>query len=296
MPHFEIIEAPSVLGLFPNGVELLAQALLDAGLATRLGATRRSIVVPPPYLSVRDPESGLRNVGALVDYARALADEVGAALARGAFPVVLGGDCSILLGSLLALRRRGRYALLFLDGHADFADPGEEATGEAASMDLALASGRGPSVVAGIEGRAPLVRDDDIAIFGYRAYADGTDRHLGTHVRQTAMLVRDLADIRREGLAAALGAALACVARDDLSGFFIHVDADVLDDAIMPAVDHRLPDGLQFDEVTQIVRAAFATGKAVGIELTIFNPSLDQDGSLAQALVEMLAAGLNADV
>ena len=159
-------------------------------------------------------------------------------------------------------------------------------------MDLALVSGRGPSSLAGIEGRAPLVRDDDIAVLGYRAYADGTDRHLGTHVRDTAILVRNLADIRREGLPAALSASLARVARDDVNGFFVHLDADVLDDAIMPAVDYRLPDGLQFDEVAQIMRTALGTGKAVGLELTIFNPALDSDGSLARALVEMLAAGL----
>ena len=294
MTQYEIIEAPSVLGLFPGGVELLPQALFDAGLAARLGAARRSVVLPPPYASVRDPESGLRNAAALADYARALADEVGGALGRGAFPIILGGDCSILLGSLLALRRRGRYGLLFLDGHADFADPTDESSGEAASMDLALVSGRGPSVVADIEGRVPLVRDDDIAVLGYRAYADGTDSHLGTHVRDTAILVRDLADIRREGLPAALGASLACVARDDLDGFFVHLDADVLDDAIMPAVDYRQPDGLQFEEVSQVLRAALGTGRAVGLELTIFNPALDSDGSLARALVEMLVLGLNA--
>ena len=236
----------------------------------------------------------MRNATALADYARALADEVGSVLSRGAFPVVLGGDCSILLGSLLALRRRGRYGLLFLDGHADFAHPSEDPAGEAASMDLALATGRGPKVVADIEDRGPLVRDDDVALLGYRVFTDGTDRHLGTHVRDTAILVHDLDDIRRDGLTAALEASLARVARDDLSGFFIHLDADVLDDAVMPAVDYRAPGGLQFSEVARIVGAALATGKAVGLELTIFNPALDPDGSLARELVDMLVAGLHA--
>ena len=294
MIRYEILEAPSVLGLFPKGVEGLSRVLLDAGLAERLAAARGPLVTPPAYAGGIDPESGLRNATALADYARALADEVGSVLSRGAFPVVLGGDCSILLGSLLALRRRGRYGLLFLDGHADFAHPSEDPAGEAASMDLALATGRGPRVVADIEGRGPLVRDDDVALLGYRVLTDGTDRHLGTHVRDTAILVRDLDDIRRDGLTAALEASLARVARDDLPGFFVHLDADVLDDAVMPAVDYRAPGGLQFGEVARIVRAALATGKAVGLELTIFNPALDPDGSLARELVDMLVAGLNA--
>ena len=294
MTRYEIIEAPSVLGLFPKGVEALPEVLLDAGLAARLAAVRGPLVAAPAYAGGIDPESGLRNAAALADYALALADEAGSSLSRGAFPIVLGGDCSILLGSLLALRRRGRYGLLFLDGHADFAHPSEDPTGEAASMDLALATGRGPKVAADIDGRGPLVRDEDVALLGYRVFTDGTDRHLGTHVRDTAILVHDLDDIRRDGLTAALEASLARVARDDLSGFFVHLDADVLDDAVMPAVDYRAPGGLQFSEVARIISTALATGKAVGLDLAIFNPTLDPDGSLARELVEMLVAGLNA--
>ena len=294
MTRYEIIEAPSVLGLFPKGVEGLSQVLLAAGLAERLSAARGPLVTPPPYAGGIDLESGVRNAAALADYARALADEVGSVVSSGAFPIVLGGDCSILLGSLLALRRRGRYGLLFLDGHADFAHPSEDPDGEAASMDLALATGRGPKVVADIEDRGPLVRDEDAALLGYRVFTDGTDRHLGTHVRDTAILVHDLDDIRRDGLATAIEASLARVARDDLSGFFVHLDADVLDDAVMPAVDYRAPGGLRFGEVARIVSAALATGKAVGLELTIFNPALDPDGTLARELVDMLVTGLKA--
>ena len=79
---------------------------------------------------------------------------------------------------------------------------------------------------------------------------------------------------------------------NDLFGFFVHLDADVLDDAVMPAVDYRAPGGLQFSEVARIVSAALATGKAVGLELTVFNPALDPDGSFARELVDMLVAGL----
>lgn len=65
---------------------------------------------------------------------------------------MLGGDCSILLGNLLALRHRGRYGLFFIDGHADFYQPEASLTGEVADMDLAIASGRGPDVLTNIDG------------------------------------------------------------------------------------------------------------------------------------------------
>ena len=90
-----------------------------------------------PRLRPRDRSgTGLLNPHGLRDHASRLADAVGAVLDHGAFPIVLGGDCTILLGITLALRRRGRSGLLFLDGHADFYQPEAEPTGEAASMGL----------------------------------------------------------------------------------------------------------------------------------------------------------------
>ncbi len=99
---------------------------------------------------------------------RALADAVADVVGRGEFPILLGGDCSILLGSTLALRRRGRYGLLFIDGHADFYQPEANPNGEAASMDLAFATGHGPELLTNLEGLRPLVRDEDVVAFGFR--------------------------------------------------------------------------------------------------------------------------------
>ena len=205
---FAILEAPSVLGLFPKGVETLPDALLAAGLAERLGARRAGRVEPPAYDRERDPETLLLNPRGIADYAVALADAVGAVIDRGEFPVVLGGDCSILLGNLLALRRRGRYGLLFLDGHADFYQPEAEPNGEAASMDLALATGRGPAVVTDIEGRRPLVRDEDVVVLGRRDAADA-EAHGSQRIEDTAIAMTDLAAVRAAGVEAAAARAVA---------------------------------------------------------------------------------------
>lgn len=288
---FAIIEAPSVLGLFPKGVETLPDALLAAGLAERLGARRAGRVEPPPYEPERDPETLLLNPRGIADYAVALADAVGAAVDRGAFPVVLGGDCSILLGNLLALRRRGRYGLLFLDGHADFYQPEAEPNGEAASMDLALVTGRGPAIVTDIEGRRPLVRDEDVVLVGRRDAAEA-EAHGSQRVEDTAIAMTDLAALRAAGAEAAAANAAERLSKPELDGFWIHLDADVLDDAVMPAVDYRMPHGLSWDELATVLRAAIGSGGAVGINVTIFNPTLDGDGSIARAFAEALARGL----
>jgi arginase len=288
---YAVIEAPSVLGLFPRGVEHLPDALLGAGLAEALDARRAGRVEPPQYEPRRDPASGLLNPTGLRDYARQLADATGEVLDGGEKPVVLGGDCSILLGNLLALNRRGRFGLLFLDGHADFYQPEAEPNGEAASMDLALATGRGPRVLADLDGRGALVRDEDVVAFGRRdaeeAEAAGSQR-----IEDTAVAVIDLATVRDLGVERAVGDALERVVRPELDGFWIHVDCDVLDDAVMPAVDYRLPGGLSWDELEAVLAAAIATGRAVGLELTIFNPALDTDGVIIRTLVARLGRAL----
>jgi arginase len=288
---FAIIEAPSVLGLFPRGVEKLADALLAAGLAERLQARRAGRVEPPPYDTRRDPETLVLNPHGIADYSAALADAVGWVVDAGEFPVVLGGDCSIMLGCMLALRRRGRYGLLFLDGHADFYQPEAEPNGEAASMDLAFATGRGPRLTANLEGKSPLVRDEDLVVFGRRD-AEDAEAHGSQRIEDTGIRVMDLLEIRRRGAADASDAAIAYLSRPDMAGFWVHLDADVLDDLVMPAVDYRMPGGLSWDELVRTLRAAADSGRAVGIDVTIFNPQLDRNGSIASAFVHALDLGL----
>jgi arginase len=289
--RYAVIEAPSVLGLFPRGVERLPDALLDAGLADALDARRAGRVEPPPYDPRRDPGTGLLNPTGLRDYTHRLADTTGDALDGDEVPIVLGGDCSILLGNLLALSRRGRHGLLFLDGHADFYQPEAEPNGEAASMDLALATGRGPSVVTDLDGRGALVRDEDVVVLGRRD-AEEAEEAGSQRIEDTAIAIIDLATVRDRGVERAVGDALERVVRPELDGFWIHVDCDVLDDAVMPAVDYRLPGGLSWDELETVLAAAIATGRAVGLELTIFNPALDTDGVIVRTLVARLGRAL----
>ena len=288
---FTVIEAPSVLGLFPKGVERLPDVLLTKGLGERLEARHAGRVEPPPYDDRRDPETMLLNPKGIADYSTVLADAVGCAIDAGEFPVVLGGDCSIVLGCLLALRRRGRYGLLFLDGHADFYQPEAEPNGEAASMDLALSTGRGPAIVTDLEGRRPLVRDEDVVAFGRRD-AEDAEAHGSQRIEDTAIKVVDLAEVRKRGASEATHRAIEDLSRPEVVGIWVHLDADVLDDAVMPAVDYRMPGGLSLDELAKILQVAIASGRAIGLNITIFNPKLDNDGSIAAAFVDALIKGL----
>ena len=287
---YAIIEAPSNLGLRPTGVELLPETLLRHGLAERLQARHAVRVEVPRYHDVRDPDTLTLNAHAIATWSPKLADAVSDVLDRGEFPVVLGGDCSIVLGPTLALKRRGRYGLLFIDGHADFYQPEAEPTGEAASMDLAFATGHGPALLSDIEGLGPLVREEDVVAFGFRDAED--QAKYGSQPLPDALLSYDFAKIRELGIEAAATATVKHLTRPGLQGFFIHVDADCLDDDVMPAVEYRLAGGLSIQELRRALEIALASGMAMGIEVTVYNPNLDKDGEAGRKLAEVLADAL----
>jgi arginase len=215
---------------------------------------------------------------------------VEAVLDAGEFPVVLGGDCTIMLGSMLAFRRRGRYGLFFIDGNADFFQPEAESNGEGASMDLAFVTGYGPSLLTDIEGRGPLVHPEDTVAFAYRDHKD--QKEYGSQPLPEELKALDLPAVRAMGIEAAAREAVDHLTREELDGFFIHLDADCLDDDIMPAVDFRVSGGLSWNELRIALRVALGSGKAVGIEITIYNPHLDEDGSAGRGLLDVLAAAL----
>ena len=292
--EYSVIDAPSILGLRPTGVELLPKALRAAGLLERLNAEYGGIVAPSsPYNHSRDEETKLLNAEAIKEYSLKLAEVVKRQLHKNKFPIVIGGDCSILIGNLLALRRLGRYGLFFIDGHSDFYLPEESPTGEVADMDLAIVSGHGPEILSDLDHLEPLVKEQDIVVFGYRDSAQSAQYGCQDIKKATMVNAVELVDVEKLGLQNAFSLGIQTLLKNELSGFWIHLDADVLDDSIMPAVDYRLPDGITFSELSNLLKLLLLSKKAVGISVTIFNPTLDKDGSITRNFVSSIVEGLS---
>jgi arginase len=288
-----VLDAPSNLGLRPPtpdsvpGAYKAPWALRDAGLLDKLGATDAGAVVPGRYVAAWKPGDGVRNGVAIAQYARKLADRVAAIRAAGEFPLVLGGDCSILLGPALALRREGRFGLAYLDAHSDFREPANSPyVGSAAGEDLALVTGRGHGYLTDIDDLEPYVRDADVIHLGIRDEEDLQDfAGLGIELRTSGQIIAD-------GVGEALKAAEKVLVRPDLDGFWVHVDADILDPSFVPAVDTPTPGGLTPEQLVELLRGLLALPGAAGLEFTIFDPDLDPDGQQATLLAELLTAAL----
>jgi arginase len=293
MHEFAIIDAPSILGLRPTGVENLPQALKAAGLHEKLEAQYVGRVDPSsPYNSERDSKTLLLNAKAIREFSQVLCSSVSNVLSKKLFPIVIGGDCSIVIAPLLALRHHsGTYGLFFIDGHADFYQPEASVNGEVADMDLAIVSGRGPDILTNINGLKPYVRDEDIVLFGYRD-AEQSSTYGSQDVRDTKMHLFDLLEIKRLEIRNAVSLATKSLLNNRIEGFWIHLDADVLNDTIMPAVDYHLDDGLSYSDLTEVLNVLLATRRAVGMTITIFNPRLDLDGSIARKFVSSIVDGL----
>ena len=252
------------------------------GFRARLGARDAGRVEAPAYGTEVHP-CGIRNAEAIAAHARALASVVESVLLRGELAVVLGGDCSILLGNLLGARRNvERLGLVFLDGHSDFFTPERSGTHGAAGMDLALAVGRGPRLLSALAPDGPLVDAGSVVHLGLREE--------DPELRASGIPVLDLADIERRGPASIAGEVLDRLG--DLPGFWIHLDADVLDDAVMPAVDSRAPGGLSYEALVGLLRPLLASPRALGVELTIYDPDRDPEGTAGRAFTAALVEAL----
>ncbi|HEX2445987.1 MAG TPA: arginase family protein [Vicinamibacterales bacterium] len=295
-----VIGAASSIGIRPyetgdaRHLDRAPAALRRQGLVERLSADDLGDITSAPYRDFTRPPDGIRNEREVAHYSGLLAEQITAGLDGGRFPVVLGGDCSIVLGTLLGLTRRAaRVGLAYIDAHADFATPQESRSGSAASMCLALSAGRGQSPLATLAGSRPLVRADDVVLIGRRDHGQG----FYGHAALAASGILDLpGSLVGDDPAAVVRAALEQLVRPELDGFWIHVDADVLDPRVMPAVDSPEPGGPGIDELVAILTPLARHPSALGMQLTIYDPALDADRSCASRLVTLLERTLAGDM
>lgn len=296
-----LIDAPSNLGLRPPvrgavpGCAKAPGALRDLGLLRAIGAAEGGVVVPPRYdRGDWKPGDGVFNAAALADYSPRLADRLERHVRAGDFPVVLGGDCSLVLGSSLALRRVGRYGLAYFDGHDDFRHPGNaEHVGAAGGEDVALVTGRGQRDLTDLEGLRPYVRDEDVHLLGLRD-AENEPENVFEELTALGIAHHPVAAVRERGAEAVARDALAHLEDPRLDGFWVHVDADVLDPGVMPAVDSAEPGGLQPDELRDLLRPLVGSPRCAGFQLTIYDPDRDPGLRCAALLVELLRDALQA--
>jgi arginase len=288
---WSVIDAPLDSAGASRGEERAPGALRAAGLPEAFGAADTGAAAPPLRDPARDPQTGVVAFADLRTASRALREAVLAALKRGERPLVIGGDCSLLLGTMAGVHDAvGRAGLWFVDGHADYFDGESSPTGEAADMELAMLTGDGPPGLVDVGGKVPLVEPADVVILGHRPASLHPDVALELR-RVPAEIARMSAEeIAAQGpaeVARRWEAALAARGRA-----WLHLDLDALDEAELPAVSYPQPRGLDWDGFEALARGFLASEALVGLSVADFNPDLDGEGVHARRVVEALARAL----
>lgn len=271
------------------GCERLPAALRSVGLVERLGfhdAGNLQVVVADPQ---RDRDTGIVGFRDQVAAAGVIRERVGALLEGGRRPLLLGGDCTLLVGALAAARgHAGRVGLAFVDGHLDFYDGGSSPTGEAADMELAILCGVGPEALTNVAGDPPVVRPEDVVVLGARDAAEAAEDGAPDPERVAPGLsVHEPDGIRAAG-PTELGERVASRLAADPGSFWLHLDLDVLDEKALPAVDYPQPGGLNWDELADLVRPLASSPALAGADVTILNPTLDPGGRHVARAADLL--------
>jgi arginase len=256
-------------------------------LVGRLGARDEGDVAPAIRPPARDERTGIIAFENLVEASAAIAVAVDRTLTENERPLVIGGDCSLLVGVAGGLRRAGRQAgLCFIDGHADYYDGESSPTGESADMDLAIVHGQGPEELAAIAGPPPLIDPERTAILGHRPAELNPDVAFERERVPEAVRQLDAPAIREIGPERAARESLEHLAGGD--SLWIHLDLDALDESELPAVSYPQPQGLSWEELEEMLGILVSEGEPVGISVADFNPDLDRDGAYAKRIVELL--------
>jgi len=282
-----ILEFPSNLGLIEPkpghepGVKKLPDWLRRFHFHEILMPGKILNLSAPPYSMHVDRESGIRNAEAIAEYAIRQSELLKSYIREKSFSVVIGGDCSIIIGNTLCLKKLGNYGLFFLDGHTDYMWPELSGTKGAAGMDLAIVTGHCHHKLSNIEGCGPYIKEENVYCVGNREY----DEKYVEAIENSNVPYFDLNSLRVNGIKNCCRAFLEMVEKNNLDGFWIHLDLDVLDDEIMPAVDSRSPGGLSYQELKEVLTPLLVSTKSVGMEITILDPDLDPEGICTTAFV-----------
>jgi arginase len=279
---FAVIDAPVDSSGTGRGEERGPAALRAAGLLERLGARDAGHADARIRDRRREPTTGVVGASEIRRASAAIAASVREVLKSGERPLVLGGDCTPLLGVFEAMPDGS--GLWFVDGHADFFDGKSSPTGEAADMDLAVLTGHGPPGL--LAGNEPMLEPAAVVLLGHRPAELHPDVARENARLDPAIHALTAPEVRERGPDRVGNDAAAHLAARPA---WLHLDLDVLDESVMPAVSYPQPLGLDWEELVALVRPLVTAPNLLGVSVSDFNPDRDADKTHAARIVEELA-------
>ncbi len=291
MKKLAIIGMPMDLGQMRRGVDMGPSAIRYAGINERLKKLfdevhdQGDIAIGRPEVEV-DPESNLRNLHLIAEKTEMLAKEVDKAIEKGSFPLVLGGDHSIAIGTLAGVAKHyNNLGVIWYDAHGDLNTAETSPTGNIHGMPLAVSLGMGHPLLTNVGGYAPKIKPENIVIIGARSLDEG-EREL---IKEQGIKVYTMHEIDRIGMTKVMEEAIAYL-KGRTDGVHLSLDLDGLDPNDAPGVGTPVLGGISYRESHLAMEMLAESEIITSAEFVEVNPILDDKNKTATVAVALMGS------
>ncbi len=293
----DVIGVPIDLGADRRGVDMgpsairyahLQQKLEDLGYAVE---DKGNVEVPIAEMC-RISEPKLKYIDCIIPMGRRVSGAVSTSMQAGNFPLVLGGDHSLSVGSIRGAARNRKIGVIWVDAHADFNTPETTPSGNIHGMPLAALCGMGDARLVQLwDETIPVIDPQRVAVIGARDLDPGEKRNL----REAGVMVMGMEQLDRIGIVSAMEKAIERVSRE-ADGIYLSFDMDSLDPRHASGVGTPVTGGLTYREAHLVCELVAETGKLIGMDIVEVNPILDVQNQTAALAVEFALSALGSRV
>lgn len=292
-----VIGFPMDLGAGRRGVDMGPSALRIAGVADKLTALGYTVldsgdvdIKTAEIQEIANPR--LRYLPEIKHACTVLADEVESALDNDEFPLVLGGDHSMAIGTIAGIaahckKNNKRLGVIWIDAHSDINLPDTSPSGNIHGMPVAVSLGLGAPELTKIGGDFVKLHPHEIAMIGLRSVDEG-ERAL---IKKLKIESYTMSDIDKQGIHRIIAKVLSSM-RAKVDHLHVSFDLDSVDPMFASGVGTPVPGGLTYREAHLIMEAIADTGYMASMEVAEVNPILDNKNASAEAAADLIASSM----
>ncbi len=291
-PTIELIGAPQDLGQVHRGVDMGPSAVRVAGLVPRLESMGFTVVdvgnvACSTMATASEGEAHARYLDHVVQDSELLAIAVEKAVRAGHFPLVIGGDHSVAIGTLGGVASvEPRQGLLWIDAHADSNTPETSPSGNIHGMPVAVILGDGPASLVNVAGVTPKALEDHTVLLGLRS----VDREEAERVRDSKMTYFTMHDVDQRGVAALIEEAVAVLTADGVERVHLSFDADAIDPREAPGTGTPVRGGFSYRESHLMMELLAEANIITSADFSEVNPVLDEHNKTAELIVHLISS------
>ena len=290
--RIEIIGAPSTFGQKKLGVNLGPDAIRYAGLLARLKRMGHDVIdkgnIEVPNLDVEkfhSNQEGLRNYNEIITVSENLSKAVSETVKNGNFPLTLGGDHSIAVGSISGISQYyNNLGVIWYDAHGDLNVPEDSPSGNVHGMPLRILACDGPEELVHLNGFTPKVKPENIVLIGMR----DLDKGEREYIKDQNIKTFTMADIDRFGIQEVIERSLEYLKSRNIDGLHFSLDVDALDPTETPGTGTRVLGGLSYRESHFALELLSESKLVTSMDLVEVNPLIDHLNSTAEQAVALL--------